>query len=404
MTVRNELQFLLVSCILLSAIAQRNIGDRCTMRSTNVRGVCTLISDCPEADNKAKQGITPTTCGFFHSRTPIVCCTEKKPSRPHDNSFFINEKPQEQSFLFPEDDEGLMQTSRFVSKSEEKCTEYSQSVVGVVNAVPLVTDPEKVSIDVVKCDYNGLALIVGGSPASPGEFPFMVSIGYNTDEGIGWLCGGTLISKYFVVTAAHCANSRFYGVPIKIRLGDIDLKTNDDGAEYSEYEIQDIKIHEQYRPPTHYHDIALLKTSIEVRFTNFIRPACLWNKFEIDHNVSIATGWGKTGYLDKQSDKLLKVALNIFENSVCAKTYATDSLRLPNGILPNMMCAGELAGGKDTCQGDSGGPLIVSSSRNRCISYVVGVTSFGKGCGGVNVPAVYTRISHYLPWIENHIW
>ncbi|KAK4871702.1 hypothetical protein RN001_015826 [Aquatica leii] len=402
MTVKYKLQFLVVSYVLLNSIAQKNVGDRCVMRGTNVQGICTLISNCPEADNKAKQGVTPTTCGFFHSRTPIVCCTERLFPRPNENSFL---DPQEEGFLFPDSNEReSTPIERFVSKSEEKCIEYSKLVTGVVNAVPLVTDPEEVSIDVVKCDHNGVALIVGGSPASPGEFPFMAAIGYNTDDGIGWLCGGTLISEYFVITAAHCANSRFYGAPITIRLGDIDLKRSDDGTEYVDYDIQDIKVHEQYKPPTHYHDIALLKTVKEVKFTNFIRPACLWSKFEIDHNISVATGWGKTGYLDNQSDKLLKVALNIFENSVCSKAYTTDSLRLPNGIISNMLCAGELAGGKDTCQGDSGGPLIVSNPKNRCISYIVGITSFGKGCGGANVPAVYTRISQYLPWIEKHIW
>lgn len=46
--------------------------------------------------------------------------------------------------------------------------------MGVVNVVPLITDPEEVSIDIVKCDNNGIPLIVGGTPAAPREFPFMV--------------------------------------------------------------------------------------------------------------------------------------------------------------------------------------------------------------------------------------
>ncbi|KAF5281650.1 hypothetical protein FQA39_LY17748 [Lamprigera yunnana] len=373
------------------------------MRGTRIRGVCTVISNCPEADSAAKRGVTPTTCGFYHSRIPIVCCPENKSPRPSENSFTNVDKNQNQGFTFPNTQQPS-QTNRFTSRSDEKCTRYSKLVMGVVNAVPLVTDPEEVSIDVVKCDHNGVPLIVGGSPASPGEFPFMAAIGFNTDDGVGWYCGGTLISENFVLTAAHCASSRFYGDPIKIRLGDIDLTRNDDGAEYKEYNIQEIKVHEQYKPPTHYHDIALIKTFSEVKFTNFIRPACLWTKYEINHNVTIATGWGRTGYLENQSDKLLKVPLNVFDNSVCTRSYATDVSRLPSGISSSMLCAGELAGGRDTCQGDSGGPLIVSNSRNRCISYIVGITSFGKGCGGANLPAVYTRISSYLPWIEQNIW
>lgn len=58
--------------------------------------------------------------------------------------------------------------------SASECHEYSKAVTSTVSAVPLITHPEEISIDVVKCEYNGVPLIVGGSPASYGEFPFMV--------------------------------------------------------------------------------------------------------------------------------------------------------------------------------------------------------------------------------------
>lgn len=55
-------------------------------------------------------------------------------------------------------------------------------------------------------------------------------------------------------------------------------------------------------------------------------------------------------------------------------------------------------------QGDSGGPLQVSETSNLCIFYIVGVTSFGSGCGGKNTPGVYTRVSSYVDWIERTVW
>jgi len=388
--------FFTVSSLLVVTLAQQ-IGERCTIRITKVQGTCKLIEQCPSAKQASEHGVLPTICGFQFNTIPIVCCEENGLIQPND----LN--PDSGTFVFPTDNfEPTPQ--KFSSKSEEKCAEYSKLVTGVVNAVALVTDPEEVSISIVKCDNNGIALIVGGSPALPGEFPFMAAVGYNGDDGIGWYCGGTLISDYYVVTAAHCANNKYYGPPIKVRLGDLDLKRENDGSEYVDYNIVDIKIHEQYRPPSRYNDIALIRLSPKVEITKFIRPACLWTKHVVEHNVTIATGWGKTGVVEEQSDKLLKVPLNVFDNSICSKSYPPNPRTLSSGITSTMMCVGDLKGGHDTCQGDSGGPIIVSKEGNRCISYIVGITSFGKGCGGPNIPAVYTRVSKYVPWIENIIW
>lgn len=57
-----------------------------------------------------------------------------------------------------------------------ECLEYTRAVTDVVHAIPLVTNIEPISINVTKCEYNSVALIVGGTPAAAGEFPFMVSI------------------------------------------------------------------------------------------------------------------------------------------------------------------------------------------------------------------------------------
>lgn len=71
-----------------------------------------------------------------------------------------------------------------------------------------------------------------------------------------------------------------------------------------------------------------------------------------------------------------------------------------------MICAGDPRGGwkKDACQGDSGGPLQIITSNTSCLFQVIGVTSFGIGCASVDIPGVYTRVSHYLNWIEDIVW
>lgn len=93
-----------------------------------------------------------------------------------------------------------------------------------------------------------------------------------------------------------------------------------------------------------------MKLSRKVTFTKFIRPACLNTKKQLDDSAAIATGWGKTDYATIESNTILmRVKLSLYENSVCERAYKTQT-SYPNGITSDMLCAGELKGGKDTCQ------------------------------------------------------
>lgn len=102
----------------------------------------------------------------------------------------------------------------------------------------------------------------------------------------------------------------------------------------------------------------------------------------------------------------MKVNLNIIPNGDCEKYFKRekDTGQLKHGINDQMLCAGELKGGKDTCQGDSGGPLQVVLAEPYCMYSIVGIVSFGKFCGFANQPAIYTRVSKYIPWIEKTVW
>jgi len=104
------------------------------------------------------------------------------------------------------------------------------------------------------------------------------------------------------------------------------------------------------------------------------------------------------------SDRLQKAQLDVIDNLSCTIRH-NSSLEVPRGITPSMICAGDPSGNwtKDTCQGDSGGPLqIVHPSK--CLFQLIGITSFGKACAMIDIPGVYTRVSHYLPWIEGIVW
>lgn len=100
----------------------------------------------------------------------------------------------------------------------------------------------------------------------------------------------------------------------------------------------------------------------------------------------------------------MKVSLTITPQDVCVRHYLAEPRILPKGIVDSQMCAGEMEGGKDTCQGDSGGALQIQLKKPYCIYEIIGITSFGKFCGFPNSPAIYTNVSHYVPWIESIVW
>lgn len=102
----------------------------------------------------------------------------------------------------------------------------------------------------------------------------------------------------------------------------------------------------------------------------------------------------------------MKVSLKFVDNNECDKYFQTEQISglMANGVTDNMLCAGELQGGKDTCQGDSGGPLQIVLNKPYCMYSIVGVVSFGKFCGFAHQPAIYTKVAHYLDWIEKIVW
>ena len=308
---------------------------------------------------------------------------------------------------------------RPVGISERKCAEYAKLQTERVVALPLVPDPKPSVQHVQKCDTNSVPLVVGGQDARLHEFPHMAAIGYRSagsSPRIEWNCGGSLISEMFVLTAAHCTATA-QGPPIRVRLGEHNLESNDDGAKPVDIAVSSMVRHPGYQPPARYDDIGLLRLARRVQFSAAIRPACVYSGGEdgdgrvddgdIASEPLVATGWGHTEQLGEKSQVLQKVSLNFVEHQTCSNLYAADASTssLSRGIVAeSQLCAGVLDGGRDTCQGDSGGPLQVSSHNNRCVFHIIGITSFGKVCAARNSPGVYTRVSKYISWIERHVW
>ncbi|XP_050574714.1 venom protease-like isoform X1 [Bombus affinis] len=247
--------------------------------------------------------------------------------------------------------------------------------------------------------------IVGGKPAKLGAWPWMAALGYiNCNEPDGepyWACGGTLISARHVLTAGHCVE--IFGLYV-VRIGDLDLGRDDDGAHPVQIEIEYILEHPDYTNGTHNDDIAILKLKKNVPFSEYIRPICLPidqplrnNNFEGYH--PFVAGWGTVKFGGDLSDELLEVQVPVIGNTECKKRYwPIDKQRITTKVI----CAGEK--GKDACEADSGGPLMIPQ---QFTYYQIGVLSSGHNCGTVRFPAVYTRVTSYfddfiLPVLQNY--
>lgn len=201
-----------------------------------------------------------------------------------------------------------------------------------------------------KCEWT-TPLIVGGVETQNGEFPHMAAIGWISDDGLlSFKCGGSLISDRFVLTAAHCSQDKDEReAPSFVRLGDQNLKNRKDGMVEVDVPIAEFLKHEKYDPSLFYYDIALIRMNKSISFTDNIRPACLWQAFDIAKPNVIATGWGYTKFRGQTSDALMKVELNVIDNLECDNILDLD--RLKNGVDSAQMCAGNLTGGHDICNG-----------------------------------------------------
>uniref|UniRef100_A0A672UWG5 Peptidase S1 domain-containing protein n=1 Tax=Strigops habroptila TaxID=2489341 RepID=A0A672UWG5_STRHB len=218
--------------------------------------------------------------------------------------------------------------------------------------------------------------IIGGEEAVPYSWPWQVSVQISDEH----ICGGAVLAKEWVVTAAHLLGSF------------ID----------HERSVKQYIIHPSFNKTTMDSDIALLQLAEPLEFNRYVRPVCLPAEEEAvqPSSVCVVTGWGAHEEGIEKGRKLHQLEVPILVLDTCQSYY----VNLPSKVTRKMICAGfPLEDGKDSCTGDSGGPLVCPSEDNSGFYTLHGITSWGLGCGRKSYPGVYTNVGVFVDWIKQTV-
>lgn len=234
---------------------------------------------------------------------------------------------------------------------------------------------------------------------------------------VGWSSEAS--EPKWAITAAHCMFDKHTGKPFEIqRLSIYNGVLNIvNGPSNNEGDIQEVRALfvpdgtlgvSAYDPITLENDIALLRLSdadaLDTTKRGSIRlPTISDVNWVYDPYTALHTaGWGRTSEGGVSSPKLLEVRVPLVDQDTCSKKYKAFGDKITNG----MMCAGFRSGEFDSCQGDSGGPLYYRPTRLSALAVdpiLVGVVSWGRGCGGADLFGVYTKITYYEDWMKEII-
>ncbi len=231
--------------------------------------------------------------------------------------------------------------------------------------------------------------IIGGTTASISDYPWQILF-----RSGDYMCGGTLISRDWVVTAAHCTKEgNGTTIPIAemfIIAGATNPFTSGEGQAYR---VSQVIVHENFNRVALTNDIALLKLESSVNVQNS-SPVRLITAGDVDEGVidpgvmSWVTGWGLTRVSPNEfPNNLQRVQLPIVSNEQASTVWGS----IPSGVL----MAGYLNGNKDACSGDSGGPLVVSVDG---VNKLAGIVSWGsENC---DTYSGFTKVSDFTTWIR----
>ncbi|MFD7456326.1 MULTISPECIES: S1 family peptidase [unclassified Streptomyces] len=245
------------------------------------------------------------------------------------------------------------------------------------------------------------SIVVGGFPVDVSEAPWTVALSSRDRFGgtrSGQFCGGVAVGPTTVLTAAHCLAEDVLGAPpnqvrdLKIIAGRTDLRT----TQGQEIAVRQSWVNPAYDDGSNAGDFAVLSLAESLPQGAVVGMAGAGYPAYEPGTGATVYGWGDATGTGDYAYGLRAAQVHVLPDTLCETAYpgGSDGSYLSRA----MVCAGEAAGGRDSCQGDSGGPLVAQGR-------LIGLVSWGSGCGQPNSPGVYTRISdalRQLGWDRAH--
>ncbi|KAI4459627.1 polyserase-related [Holotrichia oblita] len=221
--------------------------------------------------------------------------------------------------------------------------------------------------------------IIGGSSVDISAYPYQISL-------LWWgshICGGSIISQRYVVTAAHCTDGSSAS-SLSIRAGS---STRNSGGTVVSVSV--LNQHPSFDYWSLDYDISVLTLASSLSFGSNIAAISLpaQNQQLAAGTESVVSGWGTTSENGAAANQLQAVSVPLVSLSDCQAAYSP-----VYSVTDRMLCAGSSDGGRDACQGDSGGPLAVDG-------LLVGVVSWGIGCARPQYPGVYASVPNLRSYI-----
>lgn len=255
----------------------------------------------------------------------------------------------------------------------------------------------------IECSEGGTGQkkqqIAGGMNADVRDYPFIVHLTVQGEKGAEF-CGGALVGRGWVLTAAHCATNRFAlrGEPGYVRPEEAFTVTRPDAlgrAHGAPRTISNVFVHPDFDWNTLDSDIALLR--LEQPYEDDLATPLAIATEQIDRTYASGgacarvAGWGLTHVLDDNNqvlvsgdptDRLQELNLSIASDADCTAKY-------PGKVTRRMLCVGDGIQGRNTCKGDSGGPLIADIAGTPII---LGVVSWAYGCAQAEHYTIFARV------------
>lgn len=239
------------------------------------------------------------------------------------------------------------------------------------------------------------SVVIGGKPVKIGDSPWVVALASRDRFGGtrgGQFCGGVVVTPTKVLTAAHCLGREVLGGPVE-SVGDLRViagRTELRATDGQEIAVRGARVNPEYDPGSNAGDFAVLELAEALPAHYALPMAGPGHPAYAPGTEAAVYGWGDTSGFGDYAYALRAAPVTVLSDEDCGRAYPGDASGQYRA--ESMVCAGDHDGGKDACQGDSGGPLVAQGR-------LIGLVSWGRGCGRGDSPGVYTRVAPLIGFV-----